>query len=318
MNGVNKTSTTSIRYKTVILSLIFYIIGLYLAPSCWPAGDVVATYDKKTIRYPSMFVGHIWVKSGEGSSAVRDGSEGRISTRNQETASSDLKTNPDGTGAKTENDSTRSLTKSSEDNKKESVRQSETIKQLKQKRLKTIQAREKRKAEKAAAEQSARQGAVKENEKTAENKSSKATSKPSSSMQVAGTDDEKISEGNSQKATSKPSSSQHVAGKDKENEMTSEGKTTQLKTSASARATDVSLFRTGRLGKNWHHKQDLYAVECGQRLARVVATYYFDRSESLVSSKVHPENEWYHICPGSMEEKLFVELCHPTIPTVQR
>jgi hypothetical protein len=63
--------------------------------------------------------------------------------------------------------------------------------------------------------------------------------------------------------------------------------------------------------KNWHHKQELYDVDCGEKLARVVFTYYFDKQERLLGSSPTHDAKWQHIYPGSFEEQLYTEICHP-------
>jgi len=175
-------------------------------------------------------VGRIWARSGEAPPPALEGDEGRISTRAKEKSST-----------------------------KESVPNSEIIKKLKQKRLKTIQALEKEKAQKTASNQSS-----------------------------------------------------PTQASNKEKQKTSEDKTIQPRRTASSKAAGFVTARAMHSGRNWHHKQELYDVECSQKLARVVATYYFDREETIIRSNASPDPQWYHIYPGSLEEKLYVELCHPS------
>ncbi|MEE9912897.1 MAG: hypothetical protein K4571_14380 [Deltaproteobacteria bacterium] len=264
MIKVKKILPVSKRFNPTILHLILYAItGIFLAPACLWASEVITTYDKKTIRYPSMFVGQIWAKSGETPTPAREGDGERISASTREKSSSNLQADPVITGAPVEKNSSPAITQSGPVIKKESVPDPEIKKQLRQKRLKTIQALDKGKAKKTA-------------------------SNPSWSL---------------------PASS-------KENQKTSEGNTIKQRNTASSRATGFVTARAARSGKNWHHKQELYDVECSYKLARVVVTYYFDREETLLGSNVTPDAGWYHIYPGSLEEKLYVELCHPSTNSI--
>lgn len=65
------------------------------------------------------------------------------------------------------------------------------------------------------------------------------------------------------------------------------------------------------LNRGWHHKQELYDVDCAEKLARVVFTYYFDKQEKVVGSKQTTDAKWQHIYPGSFEERLYTDICHP-------
>ncbi len=229
---MDKKLPASNQFNPVIVYLIIYLItGIFLTPTCLFADEVITTYDKKTIWHPSMFVGRIWARSGDAPTPVVEGNEGRISTGAKEKSSTNLKAGPN----------------------------SEIKKKLKQKRLKTIQALEKEKAQKTVSNQSS----------------------PPPALNI-------------------------------ENQKTSEGKTMLPIKTASSKAAGFVSPRARQSGRNWHHKQELYDVECGQKLARVVATYYFDKEEKILSSNVYPDPQWYHIYPRSLEEKLYVEVCHPS------
>lgn len=65
------------------------------------------------------------------------------------------------------------------------------------------------------------------------------------------------------------------------------------------------------LNRGWHHKRELYDVDCAEKLARVVFTYYFDRQDRLVGSRQTNDAKWQHIYPGSFEEQLYTDICHP-------
>jgi len=112
MIKVKKILPVSKQLNPVILNLILYFItGIFLTPTCLFA-DEVGTHMTKDIRYPSMFVGQIWAKSGETPSPAREGDEGRISTRTQEKSSSNLKADPGSTGATVKKNSLPAITQS--------------------------------------------------------------------------------------------------------------------------------------------------------------------------------------------------------------
>ena len=257
---MDKIPPSSKQFKPLIIHLILFVVtGIFLAPTCLFAGEVITTYDKKNIWYPSMFVGRIWVKSGEAPPPALEGDEGRASTGAKENSSSSLKADPGSNGAAVEKNSSTAITQSAPVIKTESVRSAEIKKKLKQKRLKTIQALEKGKAKKTASDQLS-----------------------------------------------------PTQASNKENQKTSEGKPIQPIKTASSKAAGLVTPGARQSGRSWHHKQELYDVECGQKLVRVVATYFFDREETLLGSNISTEPQWYHIYPGSVEEKLYVELCHPS------
>jgi hypothetical protein len=182
-----------------------------------------------------MYVGRIWARSGGAPPSPPPEESGRISTGASEKSSANLKA---GAPVVTV----------------ESLRRAEIKKNLKKKRIKTLQALKKVKVQ-----------------KTALNEASP------------------------------------VLTAKKEDENKSEDKTTQ------PQKTELSkVVESRQTGRNWHHKQELYDVECSQKLARVVATYFFDREARILGSTVSPDPQWYHIYPGSLEEKLYVELCRPS------
>ena len=257
---MDKKLPASNQFNPVIVYLIIYLItGIFLTPTCLFADEVITTYDKKTIWHPSMFVGRIWARSGDAPTPVVEGNEGRISTGAKEKSASSIKSAPSSNGVAVEKNSSTEITQSAPVVTTESVRSYEIKKQLKQKRLKTIQALEKEKAQKTVSNQSS----------------------PPPALNI-------------------------------ENQKTSEGKTMLPIKTASSKAAGFVSPRARQSGRNWHHKQELYDVECGQKLARVVATYYFDKEEKILSSNVYPDPQWYHIYPRSLEEKLYVEVCHPS------
>ena len=169
---VDKMLPVSKQFNQLIIRLIFYvIIGIFLTPTCLFAGEVISTYDKKTIWYPSMYVGRIWARSGEAPPPALEGDEERISTGTKEKSSTNLKADPSSNGATVEKNSLTAITQSAPVITAESVRSSEIKRKLKQKRLKTIQALEKEKAQKTASNQSSStQATNKESQKTSEGK----------------------------------------------------------------------------------------------------------------------------------------------------
>lgn len=247
--------------KPLIMSLIpFVVTGMFLAPGCLFAGEVITTYDKKNIWYPSMFVGRIWVKSG-GAPPANGGDEGQVLTGTRENSSSGLKADPRSNGAEVEKNPSVAIAKSAPAVKTESARSAEIKEKLKQKRLKTIQA---------------------------------------------------LARGKTKKTASDKSSSVQASNSGKQNQKTSGGKPVQPLKTASSKESGLVTPAARQSARSWHHKQELYDVECGQKLVRVVATYFFDKEETLLGANVSPDPQWYHIYPGSVEEKLYVELCRPS------
>ena len=137
------------QFNPLIIKLMFYVIsGILLTPSYLLAGDVITTYDKKTIWYPSMYVGRIWARSGEAKPPSLEGEKGRISTEAKEKSSSSIKADPSIKGAAVDKSSSTAITQGAPVVTTESVRSSEIKKKLKQKRLKTIQAMKKERRKK--------------------------------------------------------------------------------------------------------------------------------------------------------------------------
>ena len=64
-------------------------------------------------------------------------------------------------------------------------------------------------------------------------------------------------------------------------------------------------------GINWNYKQVLYDVDCSEKKARTLVTYYFDKSDKPLGLKQTPDAKWYHIYPRSFEEQLYIEICNP-------
>jgi hypothetical protein len=258
-------------------SFLSLLIALFLLPSFLFADQLTHTYDKQSIRYPSMDTGQVWAKIGATPSPALKMGAVWISTKTGENSSSNLKTNDVRTGTTIGENSSFNLnrdtgqvrttvgenslptvTQGSPVINNDLVQDTEIKKRLKSRRLKTIQA---------------------------------------------------LENGNARKASL--NKSLPLKALNKENQKTSAGKSVQPRKTVSSEGTGFSIPKTRHPGKNWHHKQELYDVECGLKLARVVVTYYFDRKEKLLSSNISPDAEWYHIYPGSFEEELYAEICHP-------
>lgn len=258
-------------------SFLSLLIALFLVPSFLFADQLTHTYDKQSIRYPSMDTGQVWAKIGVTPSPALKMDAGRIWTKAGENSSSNLKMNSGRTGTTIGENSSPTLNRDTGqvqttvgDNSSPTVTQgspiiknelapdSEIKKRIKLRRLKALRA---------------------------------------------------LENGNTQKASL--NKSLPLKAQDKENQKTSTGKSVQPKKTASSEGTGLEIPRTSQPGKNWHHKQELYDVECGLKLARVVVTYYFDRRDTLLSSSISPDAQWNHIYPGSFEEKLYTEICNP-------
>jgi hypothetical protein len=204
---------------TLVLSIF---IGILTLPSFLHAQESTQTYDRDSIRYPSMNTGQVWAKIGQ-ETVLNPGQESQImnnnSTQNGE-AKISKKTQP-----KISNKSYKKI------NQKES-----TNKLLQKKKV---------------------------------HLANKTTSETAKSDEY---------------------------GKNRQSKQELHGSEMQ---------------KTNHLKKSWHHKQELYDVDCGEKLARVVFTYYFDKQERLLGSSPTDNAKWQHIYPGSFEEQLYTEICHP-------
>jgi hypothetical protein len=253
------------------------LIALFLLPSFLFADQSTQTYDKQTIRYPSMDTGQVWVKSGATPPPPLNTGPGQIRPTVGDNSSSNLNTN---TGRNTTTtggnaspnlnretgqvrttpgeNSSPTATQGSQITKNESAPDTEAKKRMKLRRLNALRAQE---------------------------------------------------NGNNQKIALHTSSP--VKTGTSGTQKTSVSKSEQPRKTASSQGSGIELQKTSQAGKTWHHKQELYDVECGLKMARVVVTYYFDRRDTLLKSSISPDAEWYHIYPGSFEEKLYTDICHP-------
>ena len=253
------------------------LIALFLLPPFLFADQSTQTYDKQTIRYPSMDTGQVWAKSGatpapplktdpgqirpqvgENSSSNLNTSTGRNETKSGENASSNLKKETGQVRTTAGENSSPTVTQGSQIIKNESAPDTEAKKRMKLRRLKALRAQE---------------------------------------------------NGNNQKIALHTSSPMKTGNSGIQ--KTSVSKSEQPRKTASSQGSGLEIKKNSQAGKNWHHKQELYDVECGLKLARVVVTYYFDRRDTLLNSNLSPDAEWYHIYPGSFEEKLYTEICNP-------
>jgi hypothetical protein len=206
-----------------LIKLVFSIsIGIFMMPSFLCAQESTQTYDRESIRYPSMNTGQVWAKIGKDS----------FSDPRQESQLMKHDISQDG--------------------------ETRVIK-------KTIP-------------KTSRQAYKKENQKASTNKS----------VHI-----KKIH-------LSKGTTSEAL-------KADGYGKNRQLKQELH----DSEMQKSNQPKKNWHHKQELYDVDCGEKLARVVFTYYFDKQERLLGSSPTHDAKWQHIYPGSFEEQLYTEICHP-------
>ena len=206
----------------LIKVVLFIFIGTFMLPSFLYAQESKQTYDRDSIRYPSMNTGQVWAKIGKDS----------FSDPSQEYQLM-----------------------------KHDITQDGETKMLKKTLPKT-----------------SRQAYKKENQKASTNKSVHLKK-----IHLA-------------KVTTSEAPKTDGYGKNR-----------QLKQELH----DSEMQKSNLSKNNWHHKQELYDVDCGEKLARVVFTYYFDKKERLLGSSPTHDAKWQHIYPGSFEEQLYTEICHP-------
>jgi len=254
-----KAFTKNKFHTELVRSLLYMLISMFALPSFVFAAESTQTYDRQSIRYPSMYTGQIWAKVGGNSSPNLDMGVGKVSTK----TGANLSSNP---GADTNRVSTRddgssapSLNQESKIQKNETTQGTEIKQRLKKKSSKKVRAQN--------------------------NNGSQTITSSNKPLQLI-TDN-------------------------KENQKTSTNKPVQPKKTLLAAGKKAEIAKADQLAKSWHHKQELYDIDCTDKLARVVVAYYFDRRESLLKSSKTPDAEWYHIYPGSFEERLYAEICNP-------
>ncbi len=262
----------------LVRSFLYMLIVMFVLPSFVYAAEAMQTYDRQSIRYPSMYTGQIWAKIGGNSSPNLDMGVGKASPKvggnstpnlNMETGNDSTKSGGDSSsnlGADTKQVSTKddgisssNLNQESKIRKNETTQSTEIKKRLKKKSSKKVQA---------------------------QNNSGSQTAT----------------------ANNKPL---QLIKDNTENHKTSTNNPVQPKKILLADGKKAEIAKADQAVKNWHHKQELYDIDCSEKLARVVVTYYFNKKETLLKSSKTPDAEWYHIYPGSFEEQLYTEICNP-------
>ena len=280
------------RFHTGLVKLFLYmLIGIFTLPSFAFAAEPAQSYDRQSIRYPSMYTGQIWAKIGAKSSPNLDMSARNVSSNK---VGGDSSANLNGEAGKaltravgntsaspgadtrqvsTKDDGSRipNVNQETKVRKNETTRGTETKKRWKKKSPQKVRAQNNKGNQTATLNNKASQPAA----ETAINKPLQPT-----------TDN-------------------------KEDQKTSTDKPDQPKKIVLAEGKKPGIAKADQPVKNWHHKQELYDIDCSEKLARVVVTYYFDKRETLLKSSQTPEAQWYHIYPGSFEEQLYIEICNP-------
>jgi hypothetical protein len=257
--------------------ILCIIIGICLVPSLLCADQATHTYDRQSIRYPSMDTGQVWAKIGGTSSTTPKRDTGQTWKEAGDYSSSNLKMDAGKTGAALGENASPDLTKDtgqihtmSGENSSPTLIQGSQIKR----------------------NQYAPDSEIKKRLKARRHKTLRS-----------------LENGNNQKASIHKSSLLEI--RDEENQKTSTDKPVHPKKIPPPERTVFETQKTNQPVKNWHHKHALYDVECGLKMARIVVTYYFDKRDTLLSSNISPDAQWYHIYPGSFEEKLYEDICHP-------
>jgi hypothetical protein len=209
-------------HRGIITLLLSIFIGIFTLPSFLCAQESSQTYDRDTIRYPSMNTGQVWAKIGK-SSFSNPGQVSQI-MKNDSAQNGEART------------SKKAQPKISNQENKKEIQKASTDRSLQKKKVHLA------------------------------------------------------------KKTSSETPKSDEYGKNRQS-------TKELH--------DSEMQTASPLKKNWHHKQELYDVDCAEKLARVVFTYYFDKQEKLLGSRQTNDSKWKHIYPGSFEEQLYTEICHP-------
>jgi hypothetical protein len=236
-----------LRQRKLIQLFLSIIIGIFMLPSFLCAQESKQTYDKDSIRYPSMNTGQVWAKIGKDGLPIPGHNSQQI-MKNDSTQNGDAKA------------LTKTQPKVSSQVYKNGVPNSEA----------TLQ-------------------------KKTQYKASNQTYK----------------KGNQNAVTNNLLQQRrgHIAKKKTSETPKSDDseKNRQLKPEMN----DSDKQMAYNLNRGWHHKRELYDVDCAEKLARVVFTYYFDKQEKVVGSKQTNDAKWQHIYPGSFEEQLYIDICHP-------
>jgi hypothetical protein len=243
----------------LVRSFLCMLIGMFALPSLVFAAEPTQSYDRQSIRYPSMYTGQIWAKVGGNSSPNLDVGAGKASTKIGGDSPSNPGADTKQVSTKGEGSSASGLNQESKILKNETNQGTEIKKRLKKKSSRKVRAQN--------------------------NNGSQTVTANNKPLQL-------ISD-------------------NKENQKTSTNKPVQPKRILLADGKKAEMPKVDPPAKNWHHKQELYDIDCSEKLARVVVTYYFNKREALLKSSKTPDAEWYHIYPGSFEEHLYTEICNP-------
>ena len=209
-------------------------ICVFTLPSLLFAEEPVRTYDRQSIRYPSMDTGQVWAK-------IRKNSYSNL-------------------------------------NKESQLGKNDITQDREIKRVKKLPSKTSRPIRKSESQITSRQTDKQENQNKSLNKTSQLTKV-------------NFTEGiTSEIPKSNP------GGEDRHHEQ---------------ELNDSEAPKSNQPEKNWNYKQVLYDVDCSQKKARVLVTYYFDKSDKPLGLKQTPDAKWYHIYPRSFEEQLYTEICHP-------
>ena len=211
-------------------------ICVFTLPSLLFAEEPVRTYDRQSIRYPSMDTGQVWAKIRKNSYSYSN------------------------------------LNKESQLGNNDITQDRET------KRVKKLPSKTSRSIRKSESQITSRQTDKKEDQKNSLNKTSPLTKV-------------NFTEGMTWEI---PKS--NPGGEDRHYEQ---------------EPYDSEIPKSKQSGKNWNYKQVLYDVDCSEKKARTLVTYYFDKSDKPLGLKQTPDAKWYHIYPRSFEEQLYTEICHP-------
>ena len=253
----------------LVKAILCLIIGPLTLTSFVFAAEPIQSYDRQSIRYPSMYTGQIWAKIGAKPSPKLDMAERNSSTKRGDpspeadmekgNASAGIGADKKWVANKDEGNTSSSLNKDTKIQKNEATQNTEIKKRLKKK--------------------------ISQKVKTQNNKGSQPTAVNNKPL----TPKTDVKESSSKPANKSVRQEKNVlAG----------GKT-------------IEIAKADKPVKNWHHKQELFDIDCSEKLARVVVTYYFDRRETVLKSSQTPDAQWYHIYPGSFEEQLYIEICNP-------
>ncbi|HYA13470.1 MAG TPA: hypothetical protein VEF33_03940 [Syntrophales bacterium] len=247
----------------LVKSFIYILIGMFILPPLVFAAEPTQSYDRESIRYPSMYTGQIWAKIGAQSSPSPAKSVltkvGGDSSPNLNTETGNASPKPGGDTKQVSANNEGNSSPSPQIQKSETTQGTEVKKRLKKKSSQKVRVQN--------------------------NKVSQATA-----------------------VNNKPLP---LKKDDKESQKTPADKPVQAKKIVLAEGKRPETVKADKAVKNWHHKQELFDIDCSEKLARVIVTYYFDKRETILKASQTPDAQWYHIYPGSFEDQLYIEICNP-------